>query len=65
MKKAKRTKNISQRTDSEKLDEIVKLLQFSIAIELSKLGSTQQQISKALGVATVSVNKMLQGTRKE
>ena len=65
MKTSKRTKSVAQRTDSEKLDEIVRLLQFSIAIELSKSGATQQQIASALGIAKVSVNKMLQGVGKE
>ena len=65
MSKAKRTKSVAQRTDSEKVDEIVRLLQFSIAIELAKSGATQQQIATSLGIAKLSVNKMLQGMSKE
>lgn len=65
MKSTKRTKSVVNRTDSEKLDEIVRLLQFSIAIELSKSGVTQQQIATSLGIAKLSVNKMLQGVVKD
>lgn len=65
MKNENKAKSLAHRTDSEKLDEIVRLLQFSVAIELYQSGSTQQQIAKALGIATASVNKMLQNVGKE
>lgn len=65
MKKAKRAKRATARTDSEKLDEIVRLLQFSVAIELARSGSTQQQIATALGIAKATVNKMLQSVTTE
>jgi|GEM_PF-2587410 len=65
MKNVKRTKSVAYRTDSEKLDEIIRLLQISIAIELSKSGSTQQQIATTLGIGKLFVNKMLQGVTKE
>ena len=65
MTNAKRKKTVNNRTDSEKIDEVLRLLQYSVAIELFKFGSTQQQIAKALGIATASVNKMLQGLKKQ
>lgn len=65
MKATKRTKTVTQRTDTEKLDEIIRLLQFNVAIELMKLGLSQQQIAKSLGVATVAVNNMLKGAKRD
>lgn len=62
MKKAKRT---SSHTDSERLDEVIRLLQLSAAIELYRAGVTQKQIGKNLGIATASVNSMLKGIQKD
>lgn len=64
MKKKIRAKRTASRSDSEKLEEIIRLQQFSIAIELYRAGVTQKQIGKSLGIATVSVNQMLKGFDK-
>lgn len=56
--------NSSSNQEFEKIDDIISLLRFSIAVELFKLDLPQQQIAKRLGVAKKSVNTMLQGIKK-
>jgi DNA-binding MarR family transcriptional regulator len=61
MKTNRLTKENERNEDSEKLDELIRLQQFSIALELLKIGSTQQQMAKSLGVSKTTINNMLKG----
>jgi DNA-binding IclR family transcriptional regulator len=49
----------------EKLDNIIELLKHLIAVELARGGIPQAQIAKRVKLATGTVNKMLQGLKKE
>jgi predicted transcriptional regulator len=59
------TKKATPKTEKEKLDEVIRLLQIFNAIQLHKDGVTQEQIGKTLGIAKASVNQMLKGTKKD
>ena len=59
------SKKTAPKTDSEKLDEIIRLLKLSNALELQKLGVPQQQIAKTIGTATAAINQMLKGINKD
>lgn len=58
--KNKGLKNIQQ-----SLDNILKLLQHSIAIQLYYAGASQDEIAKNLRLAKLTVNKMVKGIKKE
>jgi predicted transcriptional regulator len=58
-------KKVAPKTDTEKLDEVIRLLQISNAIQLHKDGVTQEQIGKTLGIAKASVNQVLKGIKKD
>lgn len=49
----------------QKLDEVIELLKSLIAIELARGGIPQAQIAKRLKLATATVNKMVQGLKKQ
>jgi transposase-like protein len=49
----------------EKLDTIIELLKHSVAIQLAQAGVPQTKIAKRVKLATATVNKMLQGIKKE
>lgn len=51
-------------SDSKLLEEIKRLLQQLIAIQLYQSGMTQKDISKNLRLATAKVNDMLKGVIK-
>ena len=61
----KRAKRVSSKTDSEKLDQIINLLQTIAALELYRSGVKQSEIGKHLGIATVSVNKILKSVNRD
>ena len=50
---------------SNLLEEIKKLLQQSIAIQLYKSGATQDEIAKNLKITKPTINQMVKGIRKE
>ncbi len=50
---------------SKSLDEIKKLLQQSIAIQLYKGGATQDEIVKNLKITKSTINQMVKGIKKE
>jgi DNA-binding IclR family transcriptional regulator len=49
----------------EKLDTIIELLKYLVAVELARGGVPQAKIAKRVKLATATVNKMLQGVKKE
>jgi transposase-like protein len=49
----------------EKLDTIIELLKHLVAVELARGGVPQTKIAKRVRLATATVNKMLQGIKKE
>jgi hypothetical protein len=49
----------------EKLDTIIELLKHLVAVELARGGVPQSKIAKRIKLATATVNKMLQGIKKE
>lgn len=49
------------KTDSDRLDTIISLLQTLVAVELTKGGINQAKIGKILGIATGSVNALMKG----
>jgi transposase-like protein len=49
----------------EKLDTIIELLKHLVAVELARGGVPQTKIAKRVRLATTTVNKMLQGIKKE
>jgi len=53
------------KTDLDKLDEIIRLLQILVASNLNTSGVKQAEIAKKLGIATASVNQILKGANKE
>jgi hypothetical protein len=55
----------SDRNIEEKLDGITDLLKQLVAIELAKSGVPQTAIAKRVKLATATVNKMLQGVKKQ
>jgi len=64
VKKTKKRK-ITPKTDSDRLDEVIRLLQILVASNLNNFGFNQTEIAKNLGVAKASVNKILKGANKE
>lgn len=60
----KKTKRASSRSEAEKLDEIIRLLQLTAALDMWSMGVKQQQIAKNLGIATATVNSLLKGIEK-
>jgi transposase-like protein len=48
-----------------KLDAIIELLKQMVAIELARNGVPQTAIAKRVKLATSTVNKMLQGIKKQ
>jgi len=48
----------------KQLDEIKKLLQHNLAIQLYKGGATQDEIASNLKIAKATVNKMVKGIKK-
>lgn len=61
MKTSRLTKGNDQNENWKKLDELIRLQQFAIALELLKIGVTQQQMAKSLGVSKTTINNMLKG----
>jgi DNA-binding IclR family transcriptional regulator len=49
----------------EKLDTIIELLKHLVAVELARGGVPQTKIATRVKLATATVNKMLQGLKKE
>lgn len=49
----------------QKLDEVISLLQHILALELARLGVTQEGIGKHLRIAKADVVAMLKGIKKE
>lgn len=49
----------------QKLDTIIELLKHLVAVELARGGVPQAKIAKRVKLATATVNKMLQGIKKE
>jgi DNA-binding IclR family transcriptional regulator len=49
----------------EKLDTIIELLKHVLAVNLARGGVPQAKIAKRVRLATATVNKMLQGIKKE
>lgn len=49
----------------DKLDEVIGLLQYLVALELSKAGVPQSTIGKHLHVAKASVVQMLRGVSRQ
>jgi len=49
----------------QKLDRIIELLQSLLALELSKIGMTHEEIRKYLSVGKETINKMLKGVNKK
>ena len=49
----------------EKLDTIIELLKHLIALELARAGVPQAKIAKRVKLATGTINKMLQGVKKQ
>ena len=47
------------------LEEIKRLIQHSIAIQLYCVGATQDEISKNLRITKPTINKMVKGVKKE
>ena len=47
------------------LDEIKKLIQHSIAIQLYCAGATQDEITKSLRVTKATINQMVKGVKKD
>lgn len=50
--------------NSKQLDKMISLLQHLLAIQLYLNGVNQAAIAKKMGVATVTVNEMLKGLKK-
>lgn len=50
---------------NKKIDNIEKILQHLLAIELFRHDVPQADIGKHLGIATGSVNKLLKGLKKQ
>ena len=59
---AKRRKKLPK-SEAEKLDVLISLMQTLVAIELLKGGLSQQEIGKNLGMSVGSVNKLVKGYR--
>lgn len=57
-------KNPNQ-TIEEKLDVVIELLQYLLAVELSKKGVPKADIRKRLRVAQATVTGMLKGIKEE
>lgn len=51
-------------SDEKKLDTAIELLQYIVALELYNAGVSQGEIAKRMHVAKATVNKMLQGIKK-
>jgi predicted transcriptional regulator len=49
----------------ERLEQVIELLQYLVALELSRRGTTHQAIGKRIHVAKATVGKMLSGTGKD
>ncbi len=49
----------------EKLETIIELLKHLIALDLARAGVPQAKIAKRVKLATGTVNKMLQGVKKQ
>jgi len=64
-KARKRAKSISSKSDSEKLEEVIRLLNILVAIELFNSGVPQQEIAKKLGIAKANLGKLLKGVSRE
>ena len=58
------TENINKNIE-KKLDTVIGLLQYLLALEFYKSGLTKEAISKRLRVANATVVKMLKGVNKE
>ena len=52
------------KTTSDKLDQLIKLNQQLLSVELYKLDVPQDQIARHLGIAKVSINSMLKSIKK-
>lgn len=50
---------MQERINLDGSKKIITLLQYLIAIELAKLGISQQEIAKRLGIAKITVNNLL------
>ena len=50
---------------AKSLEEVKKLLQQSIAIQLYKSGATQDEIVKNLKIRKATINQMVKGIKKE
>jgi DNA-directed RNA polymerase specialized sigma subunit len=49
----------------EPMNEVIDLLKKLLILELFKMNVSQAEIGKKLGIATITVNKMLKGVNKE
>jgi len=59
------TDNLLPDKISKSLDDIKKLLQQSLAIQLYKGGATQDEIAKNLKITKATINQMVKGIKKE
>jgi DNA-binding transcriptional regulator LsrR (DeoR family) len=59
------TDNLLPDKISKSLDDIKKLLQQSLAIQLYKGGATQDEIAKNLKITKATINQMVKGINKE
>ncbi len=59
------TDNLHLDKISKSLDDIKKLLQQSLAIQLYKGGATQGEIAKNLKITKATINQMVKGIKKE
>ncbi len=64
-KAKKKPRKLSPKSDTEKLNQIIQLLQTLTTIELFRSGVTQQQIGKHLGIAKATVSSMLKGVKQD
>ena len=64
-KARKRAKNISSKSDSEKLEEIIRLLNLLVTVDLFKSGVSHQDIAKKLRISKTSVGELLKGVSRE
>jgi DNA-binding IclR family transcriptional regulator len=48
----------------KKLETIIELLKYLLALELARCGVPQTKIAKRVRLATATVNRVLQGTKK-
>lgn len=51
--------------DSKKLQKIIELLQFQIAIQLAEKGLPRAEIRKRLGIDMAAVVKMIKGIKND